>query len=431
MSEETTIKVSVAEAVAAVPAAAWDRAAGADAAAGGRAADPFLTHRFLLALEESGSVAAGTGWAPQHLVARQGGAVLGVMPLYLKGHSQGEYVFDHGWAHAWERAGGEYYPKLQSAVPFTPVTGRRLLVPPDGPLARETVETALLSAASELTRRNGLSSFHATFCTRGEWELGRDLGLLQRTDQQFHWQDRGYGDFEGFLGALSSRKRKQLRKERARAVEAGIRIHWLTGAALEPAHWEAFWTFYQDTGLRKWGRPYLNRRFFELLHERMADDVLLILAEREGRWVAGALNVIGRETLFGRYWGSVEDHPFLHFEVCYYQAIEFALAHGLGRVEAGAQGGHKLARGYEPVTTYSLHYIPDPGFDRAVRQFLEAERSAVAEETAALGDLTPFRKSGCRLGGPAARAPRACVQPRARPGAAFFTEEARSRGRGC
>ena len=394
MSEQTTVEVAVAYGASAVPAAEWDRAAAPEGARGGRPADPFLTHRVLLALEESGSATAATGWAPQHLVARAGGTVVGVMPLYVKGHSQGEYVFDHGWAHAWERAGGNYYPKLQSAVPFTPVTGRRLLVAPGGPLPRETVQTALLSAATELTRRNALSSFHATFCTREEWALAGRLGLLQRTDQQFHWQDRGYGDFEGFLGALSSRKRKQLRKERARAIEDGIRIRWLTGRALEPAHWDAFWTFYQDTGMRKWGRPYLNRRFFELLHERMADDVLLIMAERDGRWVAGALNLIGRDALYGRYWGCVEDHPFLHFEVCYYQAIEFALRHGLGRVEAGAQGGHKLARGYEPVTTYSLHYIPDPGFDAAVRRFLESERSAVAEEAAALAEMMPFRKSG-------------------------------------
>ena len=394
MSGAATVEVEVVEGIGAVAAAEWDAAAAPGAVGGGRARDPFLTHRFLAALEDSGSASAASGWAPRHLVARAEGALVGAMPLYLKGHSQGEYVFDHGWAHAWERAGGAYYPKLQSAVPFTPVTGPRLLVAPGGPLPRETVQTALLSAAMRLTEQNALSSFHATFCTREEWELAGRLGLLQRTDQQFHWQDRGHGDFEGFLAALSSRKRKQIRKERARAVEDGVRIHWLSGAALEPRHWDAFWTFYQDTGMRKWGRPYLNRRFFDLLHERMADDVLLIMAERDARWIAGALNLIGKKTLFGRYWGCVEDHPCLHFEVCYYQAIEYALRHGLGRVEAGAQGGHKLARGYVPVTTYSLHYLPDAGFDAAVRRFLAAERDAVAEETAALAELVPFRRSG-------------------------------------
>ena len=392
-SGAATVEVEVAEGIGAIPAAQWDACAAPELAAGARPVHPFLTHRFLAALEDSGSATAATGWAPHHLVARVAGRIAGFMPLYLKGHSQGEYVFDHGWAHAWERAGGSYYPKLQSAVPFTPVTGPRLLVAGDAPLSRETLQSALLSAATQLTERNGLSSFHATFCMREEWELAGRLGLLQRTDQQFHWRNRGYGDFDDFLAALSSRKRKQIRKERARAVEDGIRIHRLSGGDLRPEHWDAFWGFYQDTGMRKWGRPYLTREFFDLLHARMADDVALVLAERDGRWIAGALNLIGRETLFGRYWGCVEDHEFLHFEACYYQAIDFAIEHGLATVEAGAQGGHKLARGYEPVTTHSLHYIPDPGFEAAVRRFLEAERAAVAEETAALSEMVPFRKS--------------------------------------
>jgi predicted N-acyltransferase len=256
----------------------------------------------------------------------------------------------------------------------------------------ETARAALVQGAIQLAERHRISSVHVTFCTDDEWRFGGQLGLLQRTDQQFHWMNRGYRTFEDFLDALASRKRKNLRKERAEAVEPGIAIHWLRGEAIEPAHWDAFWRFYQDTGARKWGRPYLTRRFFELAHERFADDILLVMAERRGRWIAGALNLVGRETLFGRYWGCVEDHPCLHFEVCYYQAIDYAIRHGLGRVEAGAQGAHKLARGYEPVTTRSLHWITDPGFRRAVDQYLEGERAAVDAENEALAERTPFRR---------------------------------------
>ncbi|MGR3718020.1 MAG: GNAT family N-acetyltransferase [Thermohalobaculum sp.] len=377
----------------------WDACAAPEAApksGGGRVLSPFTTHRFLLALEQSGSAAAEAGWAPHHLIASVEDRVLGVMPLYLKGHSQGEYVFDHAWADAWERAGGDYYPKLQSAVPFTPVTGPRLLVrpdcPPDNPVAPDTVRAALVQGAIDLTERSGLSSLHITFCTDAEWELGGRLGLLQRTDQQFHWRNHGYGDFEAFLAALSSRKRKQIRKERARAVAGGVTIRWFTGSAIEPGHWDAFWCFYQDTGGRKWGYPYLTRAFFEAIHQTMRDDILLVLVERGGRWIAGALNFIGRDALYGRYWGCAEDHAFLHFETCYYQAIEFAIRHRLARVEAGAQGPHKLARGYQPVTTRSLHWIPDPGFRRAVADYLQSERAAVAREHAALATMTPFRK---------------------------------------
>jgi len=377
----------------------WDACAAPEAApksGGGRVLSPFTTHRFLLALEQSGSAAAEAGWAPHHLIASVEDRILGVMPLYLKGHSQGEYVFDHAWADAWERAGGDYYPKLQSAVPFTPVTGPRLLVrpdcPPDNPVAPDTVRAALVQGAIGLTERSGLSSLHITFCTDAEWELGGRLGLLQRTDQQFHWRNHGYGDFEAFLAALSSRKRKQIRKERARAVAGGVTIRWFTGSAIESGHWDAFWRFYQDTGGRKWGYPYLTRAFFEAIHQTMRDDILLVFCERGGRWIAGALNFIGRDALYGRYWGCAEDHAFLHFETCYYQAIEFAIRHRLARVEAGAQGPHKLARGYQPVTTRSLHWIPDPGFRRAVADYLQSERAAVAREHAALATMTPFRK---------------------------------------
>ena len=388
------IEIEEAGAIASVPPESWDARAAPEAADGGRPVNPFLTHAFLSALEESGSASRRTGWAPMHLLARHRGGIVGAMPLYLKGHSQGEYVFDHAWAHAFERAGGRYYPKLQSAVPFTPVTGPRLLVRPDAPVEPDAIRTALLQGAVTAAERGGFSSVHLTFCTEDEWALGGRVGLLQRTDQQFHWRNEGYESFDAFLDALASRKRKQLRKERARAVEDGIAIHWLAGDEIRPAHWEAFWAFYQDTGLRKWGRPYLTRRFFELLHERQRDDVLLVMAERDGRWIAGALNLIGRDTLFGRYWGCTEDHPFLHFETCYYQAIDYAIRHGLGAVEAGAQGGHKIARGYVPVTTRSLHWIGHAGLRDAVARYLEAEREAVAHESTALADLAPFRKGG-------------------------------------
>lgn len=388
------IEIEVVPGMATIDPSAWNACAAPELADGGRPFHPFLTHAFLSALEDSGSAVAEAGWAPQHLLARHGGQVVGAMPLYLKGHSQGEYVFDHSWAHAYERAGGDYYPKLQSAVPFTPATGPRLLVRPDCGLSEQAVQAALLEGAVTFTERNDLSSLHVTFCTDAEWELGGALGLLQRTDQQFHWVNAGYADFSAFLAALSSRKRKQIRRERARAMENGITLHWFTGNDIRPEHWEAFWAFYQDTGARKWGQPYLTRSFFDLIQERRAEDILLVLCRRAGRWVAGALNFIGRETLYGRYWGCVEDHPCLHFETCYYQAIEFAIAHGLRRVEAGAQGGHKLARGYRPVTTRSLHHIAHDGLRDAIARYLEAEREAVATEAEALLTMTPFRRGG-------------------------------------
>jgi predicted N-acyltransferase len=387
--DDIPLTLEILDRIADIRAADWDACACPEAAGGGRPADPFTTHRFLSALEESGSVGPGTGWEPHHLVVRQGTETVAVAPLYAKGHSQGEYIFDHNWAHAWERAGGRYYPKLQIAVPFTPVTGRRFLTRP----GREAEGRAtLVNGALDLAARNRLSSVHVTFCTSEEAGAGTALGLLHRTSQQFHFENHGYASFGDFLGTLSSRKRKTIRKERETARAFGGEILRLTGADLRPEHWEAFWAFYQDTGARKWGRPYLTRRFFDIVHETMAEDVLLVLAVREGRPVAGALNFIGRNALFGRYWGCIEDHPCLHFELCYYQAIDHAIAHGLPRVEAGAQGEHKLARGYVPVTCHSLHWIADPGFRAAVARFLEAERRAVEQENEVLATFVPFRK---------------------------------------
>ncbi|MFV2034002.1 MAG: GNAT family N-acetyltransferase [Halocynthiibacter sp.] len=384
------IEIQVFESLSDISQADWDSCACPEAV-DGRPQDPFTSYRFLKALEDSGSVGTGTGWSPRYLVARpDDGTTLAVAPLYAKNHSQGEYIFDHNWAHAYERAGGAYYPKLQIAVPFTPVTGRRLLVRPgDAALG----QGALIEGAVQLATDNQLSSLHITFCTCEEAAAGRAMGLLHRTGQQFHWQNTGYADFDAFLAGLSSRKRKNIRRERRQAQEFGGRIHALTGDAITPEHWDAFWRFYQDTGARKWGTPYLTRRFFEIAHEVMRDDILLVMAERNGHWVAGALNVIGRDTLFGRYWGAIEDHPCLHFELCYYQAIDFAINTGLARVEAGAQGEHKLARAYMPQTTHSLHWVSDQGFRDAVARYLEAERKAVGEDIEILTGLGPFRKS--------------------------------------
>ncbi|WP_212523775.1 GNAT family N-acetyltransferase [Actibacterium sp. MT2.3-13A] len=385
---DTQVDITVLSSLAEIPASDWDACACPEAAAG-RPNDPFTTHRFLKALEDSGSIGPGTGWEAHHLVARAGGEVIAVAPLYAKSHSQGEYVFDHSWANAYERAGGRYYPKLQIAVPFTPATGRRLLARPGH---EATGRAALVQGAVQLAAENGLSSLHVTFCTEGEAEAGRQMGLLHRIGQQFHWENARYGDFDAFLAQLSSRKRKNIRKERATAQAFGGAVRQLTGDQIAPRHWDAFWRFYQDTGARKWGSPYLTRAFFDIAHETMRDDILLVLAERDGRAIAGALNFIGRDALYGRYWGAVEHHPCLHFEACYYQAIDYAIAHGLGRVEAGAQGEHKLARGYLPVATHSLHWIGDPGFRRAVEDYLAAERDAVGEEIELLTDWGPFRK---------------------------------------
>jgi uncharacterized protein len=364
--------------VAGLDAAHWDACAGKD--------NPFLSHAFLAALETSGSASSAAGWQPIPLVIDDAaGGYAGVMPAYAKGHSQGEYVFDHGWADAWHRAGGNYYPKLQIAVPFTPVPGPRLLTTDDA------IARALIRAAEAVVDKNNLSSAHATFISETDRTRFAEAGWLIREGVQYHWANRGYATFDDFLADLSSRKRKAIRKERAGA-QAGLEIVGLTGAEINEADWDAFWHFYQDTGARKWGRPYLHRDFFSTIGKTMADRIMLVLAKREGRTIAGALNFIGGDALFGRYWGCAEDVPFLHFELCYYQAIDAAIRLGLARVEAGAQGEHKLARGYVPVATVSAHYIADPGFREAVSDFLVRERRAVEREIEFLGEMGPFKK---------------------------------------
>ncbi|TDK43951.1 GNAT family N-acetyltransferase [Antarcticimicrobium luteum] len=388
--DQAQIEIQVLPSLSQIAAQEWDACACPEAARGGRPDDPFTTHRFLRALEDSGSVGRGTGWQPQYLTAWLDGQLIAVAPMYAKSHSQGEYIFDHSWAHAYERAGGRYYPKLQIAVPFTPATGRRFLVRPG---YEEIGQAALVQGAVQLAADNGISSLHVTFCTEAEAAAGEAMGLMARSSQQFHWLNDSYADFDAFLASLSSRKRKAIRKERREANAFGGTIHRFTGDDLKPEHWEAFWTFYQDTGARKWGSPYLTRAFFDLAQAHLRDDILLLLAERDGRWIAGAMNLIGRDTLYGRYWGCSEQHPFLHFELCYYRAIDEAIARGLARVEAGAQGEHKLARGYLPSQTHSLHWIADPGFAEAVRQFLVAERAAVDEEIEILTDYGPFKKT--------------------------------------
>ena len=392
----TEIEVTAHDGFASISPADWDALANPEGGHpnganphGGRPPDPFTTHRFLLALEVSGSTGGRSGWQARPLTASIGGRMIASAPLYLKSHSQGEYIFDFNWADAYERAGGQYYPKIQIAVPFTPATGRRFLTLPG---FEETGRSALMQGAVALAEQNGLSSVHATFCTAEELAAGEDHGLLPRTSQQFHWQNRNYVDFDAFLADLSSRKRKTIRREREGAMAFGGTVHALTGDQLQPEHWDAFWRFYQDTGARKWGTPYLTRAFFDEIHRTMADDILLVMAKREGRWIAGALNFIGRDTLYGRYWGSSEHHPFLHFELCYYRAMDFAIAHGIPHVEAGAQGEHKLARGYLPTETHSLHWIADPAFRRAVAQYLKAERVAVDEEIEVLTAYGPFRR---------------------------------------
>jgi predicted N-acyltransferase len=356
-----------------------------------QANNPFVSHEFLSSLEESGSVGARTGWQPRHLLAEDpNGMLLGAAPCYVKSHSRGEYVFDHGWAEAFERAGGDYYPKLQIAVPFTPVTGPRLFAAP-GPLA-DPVRAALADALVEITRASDLSSAHVTFLTEQEWRSLGKRGFLQRTDQQFHWENVDYTNFDDFLNRLASRKRKTIKRERKEALSAGIEVCWLTGSDLTEAVWDAFFAFYMETGSRKWGRPYLTRDFFSVVGQKMSDRILLVMARRAGRWIAGAINFIGADTLFGRNWGAVEHHPFLHFELCYYQAIDYAIAKGLKRVEAGAQGEHKLARGYLPHLTYSAHFIANPGLHRAVADYLSRERAYVQAASRELAAATPFRK---------------------------------------
>ena len=378
----TAVTARLADGVRRIAAADWDACAGPD----GEVGNPFVGHAFLSALEESGSVGGRSGWQPLPIVVDGAdGRPAAIAPAYIKSHSQGEYVFDHGWADAWARAGGEYYPKLQVASPFSPVPGPRLL------LRDEAFAPALIGALEAVVDQNGLSSAHATFVEERQAPLFEAAGWLIRQGTQFHWANDGYATFDDFLAALASRKRKAIRKERAAATER-LTIRHLSGAEIRPEQWDAFWGFYQDTGSRKWGRPYLTRAFFPLLGAALGDRVLLILAEREGKAIAGALNLVGGDALYGRYWGASEEVPFLHFELCYYQAIEAAIARGLSRVEAGAQGEHKLARGYVPVPTWSAHYIPDPNFRRAVVEFVQREREAVAADADYLEALTPFRR---------------------------------------
>ncbi|MBI3435573.1 MAG: N-acetyltransferase [Proteobacteria bacterium] len=403
-------RIRVMPAIAEVAAADWDACAnpGGGAATGAAGAEsalslahdseaccesaynPFISHDFLYCLEASGSAIARTGWQPQHLVAEDDSGVVGVAPCYLKAHSRGEYVFDAGWAEAYERAGGSYYPKLQVAVPFTPATARRLMVRTGSDA--DAVRSALARGLIELCRLREASSAHVTFLPRGEADVLARHGYLARTDQQFHWRNNSYATFDDFLGELAARKRKLIRRERREALAAGVEVRWLTGSDLTEAVWDDFFAFYIETGSRKWGRPYLTRQFYSLIGERMAERILLVMARRDGRYIAGAINFIGSHTLFGRHWGAIEHHPFLHFELCYYQAIDFAISRRLARVEAGAQGEHKLARGYLPTTMHSAHFIADPGFRRAVAEYLERERSHVEIAARDLAGYAPFRK---------------------------------------
>jgi predicted N-acyltransferase len=354
--------------------------------------NPFVSYDFLSALEESKSVGGRTGWHVQHVLAKTSdGTLVAAAPAYLKSHSRGEYVFDAGWAEAYARAGGSYYPKLQISVPFTPATGPRLLVR-DG-LPAPAVRRALAQGLTRFCGVAGASGVHVTFATEAEYRLLGELGYLQRTDQQFHWENQNFASFDDFLSALASRKRKTLRRERQDALSNGITVHWLTGSDLTEDIWDAFFTFYMETGSRKWGRPYLTREFYSLVGAKMRGRILLVMAKRAGRWIAGAINFIGSHTLFGRHWGAVEHHPFLHFELCYYQAIDYAIAHKMQRVEAGAQGEHKISRGYMPTTTYSAHYIADPGLRRAIADYLKRERAYVAEAGRELTEAGPFRKT--------------------------------------
>ncbi len=384
---DSAAQIRVLASMAEVDAAAWDALANPV----GATYDPFVTHAFLSALEASGSVAPDTGWLPQHLLLGGAGSKpIAAMPCYLKSHSMGEFVFDHGWAEAYERAGMDYYPKLLAAVPVTPVPGKRFLTGSASDAV--SLQTTLTAAAIELTRRHKASSLHVTFLEPEQSDRAGADGLLQRHGHQYHWTNVGYGAFDDFLATLTSRKRKNLKRERRDALATGISIDWLTGAEITEAHWDAFFDFYTDTGNRKWGSPYLNRRFFSLLGAAQAKDCLLVLAKRDGRYIAGALNMIGGEALYGRYWGCLEQHPFLHFEVCYYQAIDFAIARKLKRVEAGAGGEHKLVRGYEPMNTYSAHWIADPRFRKAIADFLVRERKHVERQGEAMAEMGPFRK---------------------------------------
>jgi predicted N-acyltransferase len=381
MGDGDAITLNIHGRISDIPAAEWDACAGD--------INPTVSHAFLNLLEESGSATARAGWAPQHLTfSDPSGRLVGAVPMYLKSHSYGEYVFDWGWADAYERAGGRYYPKLLCAVPFTPVPGPRLLVAPDAP--GETRRN-LIAGMVELVRQRKLSSLHVNFPESGDFEAFGEAGFLMRIGQQFHWSNNGYRDFEDYLAALNSRKRKAVKKERREALAGGIEIDLVTGSDLTERVWDAFYHLYLGTSDRKWGSAYLTRKFFSMLGERMPDKVVLFMARRGADYIAGAFNLLGRETIYGRNWGAHREYRFLHFECCYYRAIEFAIDHGLKRVEAGAQGPHKLQRGYLPVPTYSAHWIPDPNFRRAVAAFLARERDMVEQKIEHLAEFSPFR----------------------------------------
>ena len=385
----TDIKVTLINTLKDIDPLTWDQCACPETKNGARPLDPFTTFRFLFALEESKSVGENTGWVPNYLIASRKSSVLGVMPLYLKGHSQGEYIFDHNWAQAYSQAGGHYYPKFQIAVPFTPVSGRRLLVKPGH---ESSVSEALIGAAKQIAIDNQVSSIHFTFCADCEVELAEKWQMLGRKSLQYHWLNNSYRDFEDFLSNLSSRKRKAIKKERRVALQFGGEISQFSGTDITPNLWDSFWKFYQDTGARKWGVPYLKRSFFDIVQEKMRDDVLLVMAHRDGKYIAGALNFIGRDTLFGRYWGCNEDHSCLHYELCYYQAIDYALSQQLKKVEAGAQGEHKLARGYMPAITNSMHWFLDKKFHSAVERYLNEERSIIHDQYNHILIDGPFKK---------------------------------------
>ena len=376
---EARLEAKLVQGIEQIPEATWDACVGPD--------QPFLRHAFLATMEQSGSACSDTGWMPLHLVVERNGEMLGCAPMYLKSHSYGEYVFDWGWADAYERAGGRYYPKLQVAVPFTPVPGPRLLLRPDVTDARPVIR-AMLSAAEEI----GVSSLHVTFCQEEEWSRFGEAGMLTRTGTQYHWFNRGYDSFDAFLANLKSSRRKNIRKERARVRDQGLQLETLTGDQLTPDIWDAFYPFYRNTVDKRWGNAYLTKRFFQQLGQLMPERVVLIMARYQGRYVAGALNLRGADTLYGRVWGCRQEFEFLHFEACYYAAIDFAIEHGLARVEAGAQGMHKLQRGYEPTPTYSAHWIRDRGFRSAVERFLEQERQSIVVERAELREHLPFRQ---------------------------------------
>ncbi len=379
-----TLTATIADSTSSIDATVWNGLV----AATDPHANPFLDHAFFLALEQSGSASRRTGWTPRHVVLRDGASIVGLMPLYEKPHSQGEYVFDYGWANAFEQAGGNYYPKLQGSVPFTPVTAPKLLTATNDPAYRR----ALLTAAATYAEQRGISSVHATFVPEDEAALAADENWLHRTDTQYHWHNAGFASFDEYLETMSSRHRKVTRRERRDAVD-GLSIKWLTGSELTEGVWDAFFDFYQDTGGRKWGHPYLNRKFFSLLSSAMADRIVLMFAYDGTRPIAGTFSMLGGDTLYGRYWGATQEVPFLHFELCYYQAIDFAIERKLIKVEAGAQGEHKLARGYAPTTTHSVHWIGHPGLRDAIDRFLRQERVAVEREQENLGQYTPFKKS--------------------------------------